>query len=494
MSTLLSRLFAVRSVDSIVKELETAPPLKRVLTAGSLTAIGLGSTIGTGIFILTGTVAAEHAGPALTLALLIAAIGSAFAAICYAEFAAMIPVSGSAYTYTYATLGESVAWIIGWNLSLEYMMSASAVAVGWSEYVVNILAGWGLKLPVALTTAPFGIIETQLPGGGTEKHLGLTHAIVNVPAVLIILLLGWICYVGVRESSRANTIMVVVKVVVILVFIMAGLAFIDTANWHPYLPANTGTFGEFGWSGVLQGAGIIFFSYIGFDACSTTAREARNPQRDVPLGILAALIISSVLYIGMAAVMTGMVPYQQLDAAAPVAVALDAHPQLRWLGELVKLGAIAGMTSVILMSLLGQPRILLAMAEDGLLPKAVKKVHPVYRTPHVATAWTVIIAAIIAGIFPLNVLGELISIGILLAFTVVCIGVLVLRYTRPDAPRPFRVPWAPVTCTLGAVICFGMTYFLPNDTWWRLAIWSALGFSIYGFYGYRHSRLRAEGR
>jgi APA family basic amino acid/polyamine antiporter len=331
-------------------------------------------------------------------------------------------------------------------------------------------------------------------GEGTDKHLGLTGAIVNVPAVLVILLLGWICYVGVRESSRANSIMVVIKVAIIVVFIVAGLSFIDTANWHPYLPANTGTFGEFGFSGVLQGAGIIFFSYIGFDAASTTAREARNPQRDLPLGILAALIISSVLYIAMAAVMTGMVPYQQLDAAAPVAVALDAHPQLHWLGALVKLGAIAGMTSVILMSLLGQPRILLSMAEDGLLPDAIKKVHPVYRTPHVATAWTVIIAAVFAGIFPLNVLGELISIGILLAFTGVCIGVLVLRHTRPDAPRPFRVPWAPFTCVLGALICGGMTYFLPSDTWWRLAIWSALGFSIYGFYGYRHSRLRAEGR
>lgn len=486
MSNLLSRLFAVRSIDSLVRELETAPKLNRVLGVGALTAIGLGSTIGTGIFILTGTVAADHAGPALTLSLLIAAIGSAFAALCYAEFAAMIPVSGSAYTYAYATLGESVAWIIGWNLSLEYLMSASAVAVGWSEYVVNILGDWGITFPQALTNAPLG--------KGPTGHIALTGAIVNLPAVLIILGMGWILYVGVRESSRANTIMVIIKVAVILLFIFAGMAFVDTGNWQPYIPPNDGKFGHFGWSGVLQGAGIIFFSYIGFDAASTTAREARNPQRDLPLGILATLVISSVLYIAMAMVMTGMVPYQQLGAAAPVAVALDAHPELAWLGNLVKLGAIAGMTSVILMSLLGQPRILLAMADDGLVPPAMRKVHPKYRTPHVATLFTVIGAAFFAGLFPLNILGELISIGILLAFTVVCIGVLVLRYTKPDAPRPFRVPLAPVTCVLGASICGGMTYFLPADTWWRLAIWSVLGFSIYGFYGYRHSRLRAEGR
>jgi APA family basic amino acid/polyamine antiporter len=484
MSSLLQRLFAVRSVDAIMGDLEKSPPLKRVLTAKSLTAIGLGSTIGTGIFILTGTVAANHAGPALTLALLIAAIGSGLAAICYAEFAAMIPVSGSAYTYAYATLGEAVAWFIGWNLFLEYMMSASAVAVGWSEYVVNLLADWGVHFPQVLTNAPFGKTD--------DGTLGLTGAVLNVPAVLVILALGTVCYVGVRESSLANNIMVVIKVAVIVVFVLAGLTFVDTSNWSPYIPPNTGKFGEFGWSGVLQGAGIIFFSYIGFDAASTTAREARNPQRDVPLGILGALAISALLYIAMAAVMTGMVPYPELDAPAPVAVALDAHPQLAWLGHLVKLGAIAGMTSVVLMSLLGQPRILLAMASDGLLPCAVSKVHPKYRTPHVATAWTVVTAALIAGLFPLDVLGELISIGILLAFTMVCIGVLVLRFTRPDLERPFRVPLAPVTCVLGAIVCGGMTYFLPADTWWRLGIWTLLGFSIYALYGYRHSRLRAE--
>lgn len=479
---MLKQLFATRSVDAIVRELDAGPKLNRVLSARALTAIGLGSTIGSGIFVLTGTVAAQHTGPALTLALLIAAIGSAFAAICYAEFAAMIPVSGSAYTYAYATLGELVAWFIGWNLTLEYMMSAAAVAVGWSEYVVNWLGDWGVHLPDVWVKAPFD--------KDAEGHLAMTGALLNLPAVLIIVLLGAVCYVGVRESAGFNSLMVLIKCAVIVVFILAGLSFVDTANWHPYIPLNQGETGKFGWSGIMTGSAVIFFSYIGFDAASTTAREARNPQRDVPLGILAALCISAVLYIAMAAVMTGMVPYQQLDVSAPVAVALDAHPELAWLGGLVKLGAIVGMTSVILMSLLGQPRIILSMAEDGLVPPALSAVHAKYRTPHIATLITVIAAAVIAGLFPLHVLGELISIGILLAFTIVCIGVLVLRYTRPDLQRPFRVPFAPVTCILGALICVVMTAFLPPDTWWRLGIWSLLGLSIYAAYGYRHSRLR----
>jgi len=484
--SLLRRLFAVRPVEAIVAELNSAPALKRVLTASSLTAIGLGSTIGTGIFILTGTVAANHTGPALTLALLIAALGSALAAICYSEFAAMIPVSGSAYTYAYCTLGESVAWIIGWNLSLEYLMSASAVAVGWSQYVVNLLRDWGIHLPAALTNAPLD--------KGADSFLVLTGSFINLPAVLVTLGLGWVLYIGIKESATANNIMVWMKVAVIVIFILAGISYVDTANWHPYLPPNTGKDGEFGVSGLLRGTAIIFFSYVGFDAASTAARETRNPQRDVPLGILGALVISAILYVAMSAVMTGMVPYQKLGADAPVAVALDAHPQLAWLGSLVKIGAIAGMTSVILMSMLGQPRIFLAMADDGLLPPSMRKVHPKYRTPHVATAITTVLAAAIAGLFPLNILGELISMGILLAFTGVCIGVLVLRYTRPNLTRPFRVPFAAVTCVLGAVICGGITYFLPRETWLLFLIWSIIGFSIYGIYGYRNSRMRADGK
>jgi APA family basic amino acid/polyamine antiporter len=478
--SLLRNLLAVRPPDPPGKA--AAGRLKQVLTARALMAIGLGATIGTGIFVLTGQVAAQHSGPAVTVSLLIAAFGSGLAALCYAEFATFLPVPGSAYSYAYATLGEAVAWFIGWNLLLEYALSASAVAVSWSGYVMNLLGDAHIHLPGILVNAPL----EKMPDG----HLAVTGAIINFPAVLIVAAMSWVCYIGVRESAGANSIMVALKVGIIVVVILAGLQFVDSSNWHPYVPPNTGKFGDFGWSGVLRGAAIIFFSYVGFDTASTTALEARNPQRDLPRGILGALLISAILYVGMSAVMTGMASYTKLNVDAPVAVALDQHPALGWLAIPVKIGIIVGMTSVILTSLLGQPRILLAMADDGLLPPSVSKCHPRYKTPSVATIWTGIIAALFAGIFPLDVLGELISIGILLAFAVVCIGVLVLRHTRPDAPRPFRVPWAPVTCVLGAVVCLGTALFLPVDTWWRLLIWTIVGFSIYGLYGYRHSRLR----
>jgi APA family basic amino acid/polyamine antiporter len=479
MSSVWKQLLAVQPVSG------NAPGggdrLKRVLGPVALTAIGLGATIGTGIFVLTGTVAAQHAGPALTLSLVIAAFGCALAALCYSEFASFLPVSGSAYSYASATLGEGVAWFIGWNLTLEYMLSASTVAVGWSGYVTNLLADAGIHLPASLINAPLDV------------HMKATGAIINVPAILITAAMSWVCYVGVKNTSTANAFMVYLKVAVIIVFVFAGLHYIDTANWHPYIPANTGEFGHFGWSGVLQGAAIIFFSYIGFDTASTTALESRNPQRDVPIGILGALIISTILYIAMAAVMTGMVSFTKLDVEAPVAVAIDTHPTLSWLGVLVKVGAIAGMTSVILTSLLGQPRILLAMADDGLLPPSISRCHPRYKTPHVATVITGVIAALFAGLFPLDLLAELVSIGILLAFTVVCIGVLVLRKTRPDQHRPFRVPFAPVTCVLGALVCLAMIGALLLISWERLVIWTAVGFAIYAFYGYKHSRLHKAG-
>ncbi|HEX9208555.1 MAG TPA: amino acid permease [Steroidobacteraceae bacterium] len=482
---MLKQLAARKSVAAINREIESGPKLNRVLGPRTLTAVGLGSMIGSGIFVLTGTVAAVHTGPSVTLAFLVAALGCGLAALCYAELAAMIPVSGSAYSYTYATLGEGVAWFVGWNLALEYVMSAAAVAVGWSGYVVNLLQEFGLHLPAALINAPL----TQ----GADHHLSPTGALVNLPAVLIVALLSWVCYIGVRHSTRVNNAMVLIKIGIILLFIVVGLRFVSTDLWHPYLPTNTGTFGQFGFSGIMQGAAIIFFAYIGFDQAATTAQEARNPQRDLPLSIIAALLISTTLYVVMAAVMTGMVSYTQLDVPAPVAVALDAHPELFWLGLPVKIGAIIGMTSVILMSLLGQPRIFMAMSRDGLLPPAMQKVHPKYRTPHVATIVTGVIAAAFAGVFPLDVLGELISIGILLAFTAVCAGVLVLRRTQPDMPRTFRVPAAAFTCTAGVVVCLAMTLALPHNTWIRLAGWSAIGFALYFGYGYKHSRLRQAG-
>jgi len=483
----LKQLAARKSVAAINREIETGPPLARVLSARALTAIGLGSMIGSGIFVLSGTVAANHTGPAVTLAFIVAAIGCGLAAICYAELASLIPVAGSAYSYTYATLGEGVAWFVGWNLSLEYMMSAATVAVGWSGYVVNLLEELGLHLPAAFTNAPVG---------KTAGHtLAATGAIVNLPAVLIVAVLTWLCYIGIRQSARLNNVMVIIKVGIIVLFILVGLSFIDTSNWRPYLPANTGEFGHFGWSGVMQGAAIIFFAYIGFDTAATTAQEARNPQRDVPRGIIAALLISTVLYVAMAAVMTGMVGFEKLNVPAPVAVALDEHPSLFWLGLPVKIGAIVGMTSVILMSILGQPRIFLAMSRDGLLPARMQKVHPTYHTPSFATIFTGVVAAFFAGVFPIDVLGELVSIGILLAFTAVCAGVLVLRRTMPEAARPFRVPLAPVTCTVGVIVCLGLTLALPQDTWIRLAIWSAIGFAIYFFYGFwnSHQRERTAG-
>ena len=477
--SVLRQLCAVRPIDPTP---EGKGRLKQVLSWRALIAIGLGATIGSGIFVLTGTVAANHSGPAITLSLLVAATGGGLAALCYSEFAAFLPVPGSAYSYTYATLGEALAWFIGWNLLLEYAISASAVAVSWSAYVVSLLADAHVHLPAILVNAPLGV--------DAHDHLITTGAIINVPAVLIIAAMTWLLYVGVRGSAHANTAMVALKVGIIIVIVLAGLSYINPANWRPYVPANAGSFGHFGWSGVLQGAAIIFFSYVGFDTASTTALEARNPQRDLPLGILGSLVISAVLYVAMATVLTGMVPYTRLDSDAPVAVALDAHPQLAGLSWLLKVGVIAGMTSVILTSLLGQPRILLSMADDGMLPPTISRCHPRFKTPHVATVVTGLFAALIAAVFPLDVLADLISIGILLAFAVVCIGVLVLRKTRPDAYRPFRVPWAPVTCTVGALVCLGMTLALSNETWLRLLIWTILGMSIYAFYGFRHSRLR----
>jgi basic amino acid/polyamine antiporter, APA family len=468
--SLLRQLMAVRPIDPAPAGKER---LKQVLSVRALIAIGLGATIGSGIFVLTGTVASNHSGPAITLSLLIAAFGGGLAALCYSEFAAFLPVPGSAYSYTYATLGEALAWFIGWNLLLEYAISASAVAVSWSAYVVSLLADVHVHLPAVLVNAPVGV--------DAHDHLIATGAVINVPAVLIIAAMTVLLYVGVRWSAHANTMMVALKVGVIIVIVIAGLSYLNPANWRPYVPPNTGNFGHFGWSGVLQGAAIIFFSYVGFDTASTTALEARNPQRDLPLGILGALVISAVLYVAMAMVLTGMVPYTKLDSDAPVAVALDAHPQLSWLSWLLKIGVIAGMTSVILTS----------MADDGMLPPGISRCHPRFKTPHVATVVTGVFAALIAAVFPLDVLADLISIGILLAFAVVCIGVLVLRKTRPHAYRPFRVPWAPFTCVLGALVCLGMTLALSNGTWIRLLVWTILGMSIYAFYGFRHSRLRS---
>jgi APA family basic amino acid/polyamine antiporter len=479
-------LLATKHISDINAAAE-ANELHRTLDARALVLLGIGAIIGTGIFVLTGTAAANHAGPALIISFLIAGFGCALAGLCYAEFAAMIPACGSAYSYSYATLGEFIAWFIGWNLILEYLFAGATVAVGWSGYVVSLLEQLGIQLPPELTNAPF-------EKGTGHFEMVRSGALINLPAVLVIAAITALCYIGIRQSARFNSVIVVIKVVVIVLFIGFGAWYVNGANWHPFIPPNTGHFGDFGWSGIFRAAGIIFFAYIGFDAVSTAAQEASNPQRDMPKGILLSLVICTVLYVAVSAVLTGMVPYAELNSPAPVALALDRYPALGWLAGLIKLGAIAGMTSVMLVMLLGQPRIFYAMSQDGLLPPIFRRVHPKYKTPYVGTLLTGIVAATVAGLLDVRILGELVSIGTLLAFAVVCIGVLVLRRKRPDIARPFRVPAPWFTCTAGALICVAMMLSLGIDTWLRLLIWTVLGVAIYAFYGYSHSALRARDR
>jgi APA family basic amino acid/polyamine antiporter len=479
-------LFSTKPITEL-HEAGTSNELHRSLDAKALVLLGIGAIIGTGIFVLTGTAAANHAGPALVISFLIAGLGCALAGLCYAEFASMIPVSGSAYSYSYATLGEFVAWFIGWNLVLEYLFAAGTVAVGWSGYAVSLLEQLGVHLPPALTNAPF-------TKGQGHFEIVRTGALINLPAVIIVAAISTLCYVGIQQSARFNAIVVAIKVTVILLFVGFGIWAVDGANWQPFIPENTGKFGQYGWTGVFQAAAIIFFAYIGFDAVSTAAQEAKNPQRDMPIGIMGSLVVCTILYVAVSAVLTGMVPFPELDSPAPVALALDRHPELNWLAIWIKVGALAGITSVILVMSLGQPRIFYAMSRDGLLPPFMRRVHPKYKTPYVGTIITGVLAALIGGLFPVTILGELVSIGTLLAFTTVCIGVLVLRYTRPDLPRPFRVPAPWLVCTSGAAICLILMAALPADTWVRLIGWTAIGMLIYAFYGFRHSELRKSGR
>jgi APA family basic amino acid/polyamine antiporter len=479
-----SGLFATKPIAEYEAE-AAGKHLVRALGAPQLIAFGIGGIIGTGIFVLTGIAAALHAGPAIIISFIIAGIGCMFAGLCYSEFSTMVPVAGSAYSYSYATLGEIVAWFVGWNLVLEYMMACSVVSVGWSRYFVTLLQTFGINfLPASLTSAPF-----QPTGMGLQVHG--TGAIMNLPAVAIIAAATWLCYKGIKESAIVNTIIVAIKVSIVVLVIVFGAFYVNTANWHPFIPPNSGTFGAFGWSGILQAAAIIFFAYIGFDGVSTVAQEAKNPQRGMPIGMLGSLGICSILYILMSAVLTGLMPYPKLNDAAPVAAALQAHPQLAWLKVWVILGALFGLTSVIITMIIPQARIWLTMSRDGLLWPFMGSIHPRNRTPHVATLITGVMAATFGGLLPIELLGELVSIGTLIAFIVVCVGVLVLRYTRPELKRPFRVAAIWFTAPMGVLFCAVMAYSLPNGTWWRLVAWSAIGFVIYFVYGYRHSRLRS---
>ena len=479
-----NQLFATKSIARCHEQDTADNQLRRALSATALTQLGIGAIIGSGIFVLTGTAAAQHAGPALILSFLIAAIGCTLAGLCYAEFAAMIPVSGSAYSYAYITLGEGVAWFIGWNLTLEYMLSVATVSAGWSGYFSSLLEQFNFHLPAAFVHAP-------VDQGASALQIVTTGAIINLPAIVIVAVITAICYVGVKQSAMFNSVMVTVKVAIVLLFILVGIGHIHPGNWHPFVPPNTGEFGRYGWSGILAASGIIFFAYIGFDAVSTAAQETRNPRRDMPIGILMSLAICTVLYIAVSGVLTGMVDYRDLDVPAPIAIAIDRYPSLRWMGAFIKLGALAGMTSAMLVMTLAQARIFFAMSRDGLLPPCFARVHPRFRTPSTATAVTGLSAAFIGGLFPVRILGELVSIGTLAAFVTVCVGVLILRRTRPDLPRPFRTPAPYFTCILGALVCFAMMVSLGGPTWMRWMLWTAAGLAVYLGYGHRHSLVGA---
>jgi basic amino acid/polyamine antiporter, APA family len=454
-------LLSRKSLDALQAEAERGL-LRRSLGPWNLTALGIGSIIGTGIFVLTGTAASQNAGPALVLSMIISAVGCAFSGLCYAEFAAMVPVAGSAYTYAYATAGEIFAWIIGWDLILEYALSTSTVAVGWSGYFVSLAKDAGITIPAALAAPPF-----------------------NLPAMVIVLLVAALLVIGIKESADTNTLLVAIKAIVLIVFVVAGAAYVKRANLTPFIPPNEGSFGQFGWSGVLRGAGVMFFAYIGFDAVSTAAQEARNPARDMPIGILVSLVICTVIYILVAIVLMGIVPYRNLMVPDPLAVGIDATG-LRWLSPVIKVAAIFGLFSTMLVNLLAQTRIFYSMSRDGLLPPMFSRIHPRSRTPHVSTILTGTIIAAVSGLTPIGVLGQLVSIGTLLAFVLVSIGVIVLRKTAPDAPRPFRTPAVPAVPIAGAVICLAQMIALPIATWERLVIWLGAGLVIYFAYGRWH--------
>jgi APA family basic amino acid/polyamine antiporter len=488
-------LFRRKSVTELQNEVQTDLSLKRALGPLNLTALGIGAIIGAGIFVLTGQAAAKFAGPAIVFSFILAGVACAFAGLCYAEFAAMIPVSGSAYTYGYATMGELVAWIIGWDLILEYMFAASTVAVGWSGYVTEFMKDLGLQIPAAFTSAPYNHVAPPDAGLNiwrlfTEGWVS-TGAVLNVPAMLIVAFITILLVVGIRESASFNNVIVVIKMTVILIFIAVGVCYLNKSNWQPFVPPQVGP-GHFGWSGVLRAAGVIFFAYIGFDAVSTAAQEAKRPQRDMPIGILASLAICTVLYIVVSLVLTGIVPYTELNVPHPIAVAINhLGKPVAWLRPIVNIGAIAGLSSVILVMMLGQPRIFYSMSKDGLLPPIFGAVHPKFRTPWLATILTGVIATLMAGLFPIGLLGELVSIGTLLAFAIVCGGVFVLRFTDPQINRPFRTPAFWLVCPLGVFFCLWLMYGLPPDTWARLIVWMALGLAVYFLYGRRHSKLQS---
>src|SRR5512146_2133405 len=478
-------LFRRKSVTDLQKEAETDHSLKRALGALNLTTLGIGAIIGTGIFVLTGTVAALNSGPAVVLSFAIAGVASIFAALCYSEFASLVPMAGSAYTYGYATLGELIAWIIGWDLILEYALGAVTVAIGWSGYVVSFLHDVGVNVPCALSAAR-GTVVTCADGAQVT-------AIFNLPAVVIIAIVTTLLVVGIKESANVNSVIVIIKVAVVLLFIVAAAHAVNPANWHPFIPPQTvkdgvPVAGEFGWSGVFTGAAIVFFAYIGFDAVSTAAQEAKNPQKDMPIGIIGSLLICTVLYILVSGIATGIMSYKELNVPDPIAVAAD-RAGLGWMSTLIKLGAIAGLSSVILVMLLGQSRVFWTMSKDGLLPQFVNKIHPKFRTPYITSIVTGVGVAFFAAILPIRDAASLVSIGTLLAFVIVSIGIMVLRVREPNLPRAFKTPAVFIVAPLGAISALYLMISLPWRTWERLIIWFVVGIVIYAVYGVRKSKL-----
>ena len=467
-------LTATKSLERIKSESEDSEhSLKRTLGPVNLVALGIGAIIGAGLFSLTGIAAAENAGPAVVLSFVVAAIGCAFAGMCYSEFSTMIPIAGSAYTYAYATMGELLAWIIGWDLVLEYAMGAATVSVSWSSYVVKLLHMLGLELPASLANCPFD----PTPG------------IINLPAVLIICVISALLIIGIQESARVNGVIVVIKVAIVIVVIAIGFGYVNRANYHPFIPPNTGTFGEFGPSGVMRAAAVVFFAFIGFDAVSTAAQEARRPQRDMPIGIIGSLAVCTILYVLFARVLTGMVNYKIFKGdASPVATVIRQFPS-EALQIMIVVGIIAGYSSVILVMLLGQSRVFFSMSRDGLLPRVFSDVHPKFRTPWHCNLIFMIFVSLLSGFLPISKLGHMTSIGTLLAFVIVCIGLMVMRHTRPDLPRPYRTPLVPLVPVLGIVVCLAMMASLNVETWYRLVIWLGIGLIIYFTYSRHHSHL-----
>ncbi len=491
-----STLFVKKPINDLIKEASGPESgLKRTLGARALVALGIGAIIGAGLFSITGGAAANNAGPAVTISFVIAAVACAFAGLCYAEFASMIPVAGSAYTYSYATMGEFIAWIIGWDLVLEYAVGAATVSISWSRYFVKFFGYYDIHLPPSMTMSPF---DTATLADGS-----IVNGMINLPAVFIVILMSLLLVKGTKESAFVNGIIVLLKVSVVLIFIALGWGYINSENYTPYIPANTGDFGSFGWSGIVRAAGIIFFAYIGFDAVSTAAQEAKNPKRDMPIGILVSLAICTVLYLLFAHVMTGVANYtsfQGADGIAPVAVAIDhmgtadangvITPAYPWLNKAIIIAILAGYSSVIMVMLLGQSRVFFSMSKDGLLPKIFSEVHPKFGTPSKSNLLFMLFVSLFAAFVPARVVGEMTSIGTLLAFVLVCVGVLVLRKTQPDLPRAFKTPLVPLIPILGILSCVLMMVALPGDTWLRLIIWLAIGFAIYFGYSAKNSKLR----